>query len=171
MITPLFHTKGENGADFLCLSYVPVKYGKGLPAVLAIYFCDQKGFTRFSLECIGEEGASYSWTSGSDSIRSIEFVLLKQLVESSIQPAAWRLFPRSGISLELKTDEYEEARKELCKILYVFRGMENIKMSLGEDIPRMICGEEAESGALMFNDEDREEILMANGLTLKMWGY
>src|SRR5438477_11809573 len=120
MIIPPFHDAGEGGAEFCCLAFAPVRYRQtkkpALSAALGIHFCSHRDFTRFSRHSFAEDGHSLSYTRGEDKRDTLEFVFLAALLESSIHPAAWRLFPRAQIPPSFHSDGYEEARRDVCRL-------------------------------------------------------
>jgi len=120
----------DNGAEFHCLAFAPVKYRQGrqprMPASLAVYFCTDKSFTRFSRHSFGENHYRLSYTRGVDDRDTLEFLFLLALLEDTVHPAAWRLFPRAQIPPNFRSDEYETARKDLCHLLYQFRSREMV---------------------------------------------
>src|SRR6266576_6848230 len=97
MAIPPFNDAGEGGAQFCCLAFAPVMYHPTLrPAVraaLGIYFCAHKDFTRFSRLSFDTDGHNLSYTRGDDIHDSLEILLLASLLEESVHPAGWRIFP------------------------------------------------------------------------------
>src|SRR5436305_12333595 len=128
MFTPQFMDSGEDGAGFYCLAFAPVKYcptkAPEFPAALGIYFCAHLDFTRFSWISFAEDGRHLAYTRGNDRHDTLEFLLLSAFLESSIHPAVWRLFPRAQIPADFRSDQYDSARCELCRLLFHFRGLE-----------------------------------------------
>ena len=164
MIIPAFKDEGENGAEFYCLAFAQVKYrqtrGERIPAALGIYFSAHKDFARFSRMSFAADGHRMSYTRGSENHDSLEFVLLKTHLESSIHPACWRLFPRVQIPADLSSAQYEEARSALCLLLYHFRAIETAtRMAAGlANEPLMVSDDGA--GRICLGDvkEEAQEI-------------
>jgi len=161
MIVPPFSNVGEGGAEFCCLAFAPVKYRPTLqpefPAALGIYFCAHKDFTRFSRLSFAEDGRSLSYTRGDDRHDTLEFLLLAALLEDSVHPAVWRLFPRLQIPVNFQACEYEDARRKLCRLLYHFRGHE-MAARLTADMPHqpmMVCDDSG--GRVAFGDSKDED--------------
>ena len=152
--------EGEGKAKFYCLAFAPVKYRQTraprFSAALGIYFCSHKKFTRFSVSSYAEDGSRLSYTRGDDAHDTLEFVLLRQLLECSIHPAIWRLFPRKKIPKA--PTEYEDARRALCCLLFHFRSVEMAKrITAGmPNEPLMICDEAA--GRLAIGDSKEEDV-------------
>ena len=138
MIIPPFKDAGEGGAEFWCLMFAPVKYRATrqpeLPAVLGVYFCGHKNFTRFSRLSFDADGRSLSYTRGDDTHDTPEFLILSAFLDESVHPAGWRLFPRAQIPTGFRSREYEEARRKLCRLLFYFRSRE-MAMRLTADMP------------------------------------
>lgn len=163
MITPPFNDAGEGGAEFWCLAFAPVNYRQtrkpALPAALGIYFCSHKNFTRFSRHSFAEGGHGLSYTRGDDRHDTLEFLLLSALLEDSVHPAGWRLFPRIQIPSGFHSDEYEDARRNLCRLLYHFRSHE-MAARLTADMPHqplMVFDDTAGRVAFGdYKDEDEE---------------
>jgi hypothetical protein len=164
MIIPPFNDAGEGGAEFCCLAFAPVKYRPTsqpeFSAALGIYFCAHKDFARFSRLSFAADGHSLSYTRGNDRHDTLEFLLLSALLEDSVHPAVWRLFPRARIPTGFDSHEYEEARRKLCRLLYHFRGRE-MAARLTSDVPHrplMVCDDSA--GRRAFGDckDEDEEI-------------
>src|SRR5437879_3804226 len=113
MIIPPFNDAGEGGAEFCCLAFAPVRYRPTrqpeFPAALGIYFCTHKDFTLFSRHSFAADGRSLSYTRGDDKHDTLEFLLLSALLEDSVHPAAWRLFPLAQIPTSFCSDEYKDA--------------------------------------------------------------
>jgi hypothetical protein len=161
MITPPFSDAGEGGAEFRCLAFAPVSYRQthkpALPAALGIYFCSHKDFTRFSRHSFAEDGHSLSYTRGDDRHDTPEFLLLSALLEDSVHPAGWRLFPRAEIPASFHSDDYEDARRKLCRLLFHFRSHE-MAARLTADMPHqplMVFDDSA--GRLVFGDSKDED--------------
>ena len=154
--------KGEGRARFYCLAFAPVKYRQPkaprFSAVLGLYFCSHRKFTRFSVSSYGEDGRLLSYTRGVDAHDTLEFVLLHQLLECAIHPAFWRLFPRKKIVKA--PEEYESARRALCRLLFHFRAIENAKRCMAgrPNVPLMICDETVPLLALGDSKEEDAEI-------------
>ncbi|MGZ5519245.1 MAG: hypothetical protein ACXWJX_16230 [Limisphaerales bacterium] len=161
MIIPPFNHAGEGGAEFCCLAFAPVMYRQTkaprFPATLGIYFCAHKDFTRFSRLSFAADGHSLSYTRGNERHDTLEFLLLSALLESSVHPAVWRLFPRTQIPSSFNSDEYEDARRNVCRLLFHFRSLE-MAARLTADLPHgplMICDESA--GRVAFGDSKDED--------------
>lgn len=165
MIIPAFKDEGENGAEFYCLAFAQVKYRRTgaarIPAALGIYFCAHKDFTRFSRMSFEADGNRLSYTRGDDKHDTLEFVLLKTLLEYSIHPTCWRLFPMVQMPEDFHSDQYEEARHAVCLLFFHFRATERAaratakagltrepRMISDETIPRIAFGD--------FKEEDQE---------------
>jgi hypothetical protein len=149
MIVPPFNDAGEGGAEFCCLAFAPVLYRTTrqprFPAALGIYFCAHKDFTRFSRLSFAADGRSLAYTRGDDNHDTLEFLLLVSLLEDSVHPAMWRLFPRASIPTSFQSPDYDAARQKLCQLLYHFRSLE-LAARLTADMPNdplMICDESA----------------------------
>ncbi len=161
MIIPPFNDTGEGGAQFWCLAFAPVMYHMTrkppLPSALGIYFCSHKDFTRFSRHSFAENCHSLSYTRGHDRHDTLEFLLLSALLEDSVHPAVWRLFPGAQIPTSFHSDQYEHARRNLCRLLYHFRSHE-MAARLTADMPHqplMVCDESA--GRVAFGDSKEED--------------
>jgi hypothetical protein len=159
-IIPLFNDTGEEGAEFYCLAYAPVWYHQtkkpALPSALGIYFCSHKDFTQYSQHSFAEDGHRLSYSRGDDKRDTLEFVFLSVLLESSVHPAMWRLFPRAKIPHSFQSDKYEQARRQLCCLLFHFRSQEMVARLLPHQ-PLMTCDESARRVAFGdFTEEDKE---------------
>jgi hypothetical protein len=164
MIIPPFHAEGEGGAQFCCLAFAPVKYHPSLqpefPAALGIYFCSHADFTRFSRHSFAADGRSLSYMRGDDTHDTLEFLLLSALLDESVHPAAWRLFPRVQIPATFDSDEYRDARRQLCRLLFHFRSRE-MAARLTTDMPhRQLMVFDDSAGRIAFGDfkDEDEEI-------------
>ena len=164
MIIPPFNDAGEGGAQFCCLAFAPVMYcptrKPDLQAALGIYFCAHKDFTRFSRHSFGADGHTLSYTRGDDTHDSLEFLLLASLLEESVHPAGWRLFPRAQIPTSFHCEDYEDARRKLCRLLFHFRGREMVAR-LTADMPhRPLMTFDASAGCVASGDskDDDDEI-------------
>jgi hypothetical protein len=164
MVIPPFNDAGDGGAEFCCLAFAPIRYRQTrkpeLPAALGIYFCSHKDFTRFSSICFGADGQLLAYTRGNDRHDLLEFVMLSALLQNSIHPAVWRLFPQSKIPTGFRSEQYEAARRSLCSLLFYFRGLE-AAARLTSDLPNdplMVCDESAGRVALGDSKEEDEEI-------------
>jgi hypothetical protein len=164
MIVPPFHDEGEGGAQFCCLAFAPVKYQMTrqpeVPAALGIYFCSHADFTRFSRHIFAEDGRSLSYTGGDDTHDTLEFLFLSALLDESVHPAAWRLFPRVQIPATFHSDAYQDARRKLCRLLYHFRSRE-MAAQLAADMPHqplMVFDISASRIALGDSKDEDEEI-------------
>ena len=164
MIIPPFNCAGEGGAEFHCLLFAPVRSrqtkGPALPAALGIYFCSHGDFTRFSQHGFDGDGRCLSYTRGDDHRDTLEFVILSALLEVSIHPAAWRLFPRARIPSGFQSEEYEEARRDACRLLFHFRAQETAARLTAEwpHEPQLVWDESAGRVALGDSKEEDEEI-------------
>ena len=163
MIIPPFNDTGEGGAEFYCLAFAPIIYRQmktpRLPAALGIYFCAHKDFTRFSQHSFDSDGSCLSYTRGDDTHDSLEFLLLAVLLESSVHPAIWKLFPRTQFPSGFNVAEYEAARRRLCLLLFHFRSRERaakLTAKMGHE-PLMVCDPAATRISFgEANDEDEE---------------
>jgi hypothetical protein len=162
MIIPPFLDTGEGGATFHCLAFAPIRYrptqSPEFPAVLGIFFCSHKDFTRFSRISFDADGGGLSYTRGNDRHDNLEFLLLVTLLEYSVHPAMWRLFPRSQIPAGFRSDHFEAARADLCRLLFHFRGNE-MAARLTADLPHhpiIICDESA--GRVAAGDSEEEDL-------------
>ena len=163
MIIPPFKDKGENGAEFYCLAFTQVKYRQRraprFPAVLGIYFSASENFARFSRISFAADGHRLSYSRGHENHDTLEFVMLRELLESSIHPACWRSFPRAQMPAKFRSAPYEEARHALCLLLFHFRGLESAARLIAglPNEPLMLCDEAVRRIALGdFKDEDEE---------------
>jgi len=164
MIIPPFNDAGEGGAVFCCLAFAPVKYRPTrqpeFPAALGIYFCEHKDFTRFSRLSFAADGRGLSYTRGDERHDTLEFLLLAALLESSVHPAMWRLFPRAEMPADFHSDGYEDARRKLCLLLYNFRSRE-MALRIMADMPHhqlIVCDDTAGRIAIGDSKEDDQEI-------------
>ncbi len=164
MIIPPFNDAGEGGAQFCCLAFAPVMYHQTrtpeLPAALGIYFCAHKDFARFSRISFDADRHNLSYTRGDDTHDSLEFLLLAALLEESVHPAGWRLFPRSQIPASFRCEDYEEARRKFCRLLFHFRGREMVAR-LTADMPhRPLMTFDVSAGRVASGDskDDDDEI-------------
>lgn len=164
MIVPPFNDTGDDGAEFYCLAFAPVIYRPTkkpeFSAALGIYFCSHRDFTRFSCSCFGPDANLLSYTRGNDRHDLLEFVMLSAHMQDSIHPAVWRLFPRSQIPANFRSEQYEDARRRLCSLLFYFRSLETaarFTSDLPSD-PLMVCDESAGRVALGDSKEEDEEI-------------
>ena len=161
MIVPPFTDAGEGGAEFCCLTFAPVIYRPTsqpeFPAALGIYFCAHNDFTRFSRLSFAADGRSLSYTRGNDTHDTLEFLFLAALLEDSVHPAGWRLFPRAQIPTGFHSDEYEDARRKLCRLLYHFRSHE-MAARLMVDMPHkpLMVGDDS-AGRVAFGDSKDED--------------
>ena len=168
LIIPPFTNSGEGGAEFYCLAFAPVKYRQGrtkprLPASVGIYFCTHARFTRFSQQTFGQDGHLHHYTRSPDGHDNLDFLILSVLLESSVHPAAWRLFPRAQIPPTFHSDEYENARRELCRFLFQFRTRERARrvMAAMAPEPLEIFDDAFSRLALGDSKEEDEEICKA----------
>jgi hypothetical protein len=143
--------------------FAPVMYRETkkprFPAALGIYFCSHKDFTRFSRLSFAADGRHLSYTRGNEKHDTLEFMFLLTLLDESIHPAVWRLFPRTGIPVNFHSGEYEAARRHVCRLLLHFRSKEMAK-KFYVDSPNdrlMICDDSATRLAIGDSrDEDNE---------------
>ena len=162
MITPPFSppADGEDDAEFFCLAFAPVKHRQTkqplLDAALGIYYCQHESYTRFSQSTFAEDGQVLAYSRGDDDRDSLEFVFLTSMIDSSIHPAGWRLFPRAKIPSEFHSDEYEEARRDLCQLLFHFRTQESVSRMMS-DLPQEPLMSFDESAGLVAFGDSREE--------------
>jgi hypothetical protein len=169
MIVPPFivHPFNDSDAEFCCLAFAPVRYSQfkksRFAAALGIYFSSHKNCTSFSLHSFAEDGHSLSYSRGDDSRDTLDFLLLRALAESSIHPAVWKLFPRGKVPPGFRSEEYEEARRDLCHLLYHFRSQElALKLTAGlPHEPLTVCDESAERIAFGDSEEEDDELAKA----------
>jgi hypothetical protein len=168
---PPFKQHGEGGAEFYCLSHVPVKYRQRkvyVPAELGLYFCGHKAFTRFSRHCFAVDQRRLSYQRGDDWHDNLSFVLMSALLDAGVHPSMWRLYPHTEVPKTEDFREYELARRELCRILFRFRCKEmaarlTANMTSGalmmpaDDVPRIGIGDYPEE------DAESERALIENG--------
>ena len=173
VIIPPFRKEGEDRAQFFCLAFVPVKYCKKkepkIPATLAIYYCEHPGFTRFSLSSQTMDGEQLSYSRGDDDHDSLEFLLLRTALELGLEPAVhpamWRLFLKDKIPPAFRSPGYWECRRELCKLLFVFRSQVYVQR-LTADMPRhplMVLEQSVgllATGDLKVEDDEIDEALV-----------
>lgn len=172
MVIPPFNDAGEGGAQFSCLAFAPVMYRQtqkpDSQVALGIYFCSHKDFTRFSRHSFDADGHNLSYTRGDDTHDSLEFLLLASLLEESVHPAGWRLFPRAQIPTSFHFEEYEDARRQLCRLLFHFRGREMVT-HLTADMPHkplMVFDDSAghiASGDFKDDDDEIEKAILGVG--------
>ena len=172
MIIPPFNSDGEGGAQFCCLAFAPVMYSStrkpDFRATLGIYFCAHTDFTRFSRLSFNSDGHNLSYTRGDDTHDSLEFLLLTSLLDESVHPAGWRLFPRGQIPASFHDEAYEDARRKLCLLLFHFRGREMVAR-LTADMPHrplMVYDDSAGrigSGDCRDDDEEIEKAILGAG--------
>ena len=159
---------GEGGARFYCLAFVPVRYFEKkkpkIPATLAIYYCAHKDFTRFSLSSQGSDGQPLSYSRGNDNHDSLEFLLLQTALEMGLEPAVhpsmWLLFPKDRISSGFRSPGYWASRRELCRLLFIFRGHETVRR-MTADMPKsplMVLERSVRRLAMEDSKVDDEEI-------------
>jgi len=167
MIIPPFNMVAEDDAEFRCLAFTAVNYLHAdrpeTSAALGVYFCSHEGYTRFSRRCVAADGHTYFFTSGDNKHDTLQFHLLSSLLDESVHPAAWRLFPRVRIPDCFNSDEYEEVRRELCLLLNHFRNGEEADR-LTADMPQrplMVFDESVGRMAMGDSREEDEEICRA----------
>jgi hypothetical protein len=160
MIIPPFNDTGEGGAEFCCLMFAPVRYRQTrqpeLPAALGVYFCAHKDFTHFSRHSFDSGGHGLSYTRGDDAHDTLEFLILSALLDQAVHPAGWRLFPRAQIPTGFRSDEYEAARRGLCRLLFHFRSRE-LAARLTADLPHQPLMAFDESAGRVASGDSKDE--------------
>ena len=157
---PPFKTQGEGGAEFRCLAYVPIKFRQQrshIPAELGIYVCSHEAFTRFSRHCFTADHARLAYTRGDDQCDTLPFIVLTALLEAGIHPSTWKLFPRMAIPTEANGRDYEEARREICRILHHFRYREMVARLTGDPVHAALVTPAAPTTRLAWGDCPEED--------------